>query len=411
MKVGIFEHLVRAGATRRDLLKGAASVAALAAASTGTLGALTRQASAQDNLRAEILKIPGVGKGSPTDADWQKVGELCLGATKANVSRRRVRRRRADLHGPQQPEPAQLPVPRLPQAVGGLYRRQDQLDRSRPGRLQPAPAAVDRDRHGRLRHHRRWAPPSRATRRARACSTRCPTGCKQQIDMDDYVDYLKAPVGTWDGKTYRITIDGDCHTFAYRKDYFGDGSISGMAEAPRHLGRCPAALRPGPRRQDRSADRRPGLRLPRPAQVPWGGFGFYFLADRAAAYAKHPGRPGLAVRPRHDEAARQQSRLGAGDPGRDRPRSRPTPIRRIRSTPIPTPPPSSSSSPAPAARLTWWGDVGSNARTSDTSVVGDVVGFSINPGARAGLQLRRRRLGKRRRTSRPTWPISAGVFT
>ena len=31
--------------------------------------------------------------------------------------------------------------------------------------------------------------------------------------------------------------------------------------------------------------------------------------------------------------------------------------------------------------LTWWGDVGSNARTSDTSVVGDVVGFSILPGA------------------------------
>ncbi len=85
MKVGIFEHLVRAGATRRDVLKGAASMAALAAASTGTLGALTRQASAQDNLRAEILKIPGVGKGSPTDADWQKVGELCLGATKASV--------------------------------------------------------------------------------------------------------------------------------------------------------------------------------------------------------------------------------------------------------------------------------------------------------------------------------------
>ena len=31
--------------------------------------------------------------------------------------------------------------------------------------------------------------------------------------------------------------------------------------------------------------------------------------------------------------------------------------------------------------LTWWGDVGSNARTSDTSVIGDVVGFSILPGA------------------------------
>jgi multiple sugar transport system substrate-binding protein len=32
------------------------------------------------------------------------------------------------------------------------------------------------------------------------------------------------------------------------------------------------------------------------------------------------------------------------------------------------------------AMLNWWGDVGSNARTSDSSVVGDVVGFDINPG-------------------------------
>ena len=31
--------------------------------------------------------------------------------------------------------------------------------------------------------------------------------------------------------------------------------------------------------------------------------------------------------------------------------------------------------------ICWWGDVGSNAKTSDSSVVGDVVGFSINPGA------------------------------
>ena len=30
----------------------------------------------------------------------------------------------------------------------------------------------------------------------------------------------------------------------------------------------------------------------------------------------------------------------------------------------------------------WWGDVGSNARTSDTSVVGDLIGFDINPGAK-----------------------------
>ena len=31
--------------------------------------------------------------------------------------------------------------------------------------------------------------------------------------------------------------------------------------------------------------------------------------------------------------------------------------------------------------LSWWGDIGSNAKTSDSSVVGDVTGFSILPGS------------------------------
>src|SRR3984885_15739763 len=68
---------------RRTVLKGAASAAALGSA--GALGAFSGPALAQDNLRARMLQIPGVGKGAPTDADWQKVGELCLGPTNANV--------------------------------------------------------------------------------------------------------------------------------------------------------------------------------------------------------------------------------------------------------------------------------------------------------------------------------------
>jgi multiple sugar transport system substrate-binding protein len=31
--------------------------------------------------------------------------------------------------------------------------------------------------------------------------------------------------------------------------------------------------------------------------------------------------------------------------------------------------------------LAWWGDIGSNAKTSDSSVIGDTVGFSILPGS------------------------------
>ena len=69
--------------SRRGLLKGSTGLAA--ASLLGGIAAAPQQALAADDLRAAILKIPGVGKGQPTDADWQKVGEMCLGATKAGV--------------------------------------------------------------------------------------------------------------------------------------------------------------------------------------------------------------------------------------------------------------------------------------------------------------------------------------
>ena len=153
MRVHVYEQLMAMQASRRQVLKGAAGVAAAAAAS-GPLAFTAGPAYAADSVVAQIMKIPGAGNGSPTDADWQKVGELCLGPTKAICAARRIQGRQLLLHGPQQPEPAQLPVPRLPEAMGGLYRRFDQVDRSRPGRLQRAAAAVDRDRHRRFRHHR-----------------------------------------------------------------------------------------------------------------------------------------------------------------------------------------------------------------------------------------------------------------
>ena len=46
---------------RRNMLKGAAAVSALSA--TGALG-LSTQAQAQADLRAQMLQIPGVNKGS-----------------------------------------------------------------------------------------------------------------------------------------------------------------------------------------------------------------------------------------------------------------------------------------------------------------------------------------------------------
>src|SRR6478609_944001 len=79
MKVDLYYMMM----SRRGVLKGAAGVAAMAAVGGPAMNVST--AFAADDLRAAILKIPGVGKGQPTDADWQKVGEMCLGPTKDSV--------------------------------------------------------------------------------------------------------------------------------------------------------------------------------------------------------------------------------------------------------------------------------------------------------------------------------------
>jgi multiple sugar transport system substrate-binding protein len=81
MKVDLYNMMQAAGKiNRRQMLKGTAAFGAAAAMPSISM------ADGHANVRAEILKIPGVGAGSPTDSDWQKVGELCLGATKGNVA-------------------------------------------------------------------------------------------------------------------------------------------------------------------------------------------------------------------------------------------------------------------------------------------------------------------------------------
>ena len=77
---------------RRQFVKKASTAVAgagVVAAGSGTgISLLSNTASAGGHdVRKDILKIPGVGKGSPTDSDWQKVGSMCLGPTKSRVSK------------------------------------------------------------------------------------------------------------------------------------------------------------------------------------------------------------------------------------------------------------------------------------------------------------------------------------
>jgi multiple sugar transport system substrate-binding protein len=226
-------------ANRRSILRGAAGLGATALAGTGGLGALTQTAFAQDDLRAEILKIPGVGAGSPTDADWQKVGELTLGATKANVTEGEFNGVELTFMGLNNQNLHNLLFRGFLKPweayTGAKINWIDLAQADYNARLQQsiATGTVDFDVI-------EMGAPFEGDTASKGLLDEMPEWVATQIEADDLVGYLQPPVGTWDGKTYRITIDGDCHTFAYRKDYFGVGSISGIAEVPRHWEDFPA---------------------------------------------------------------------------------------------------------------------------------------------------------------------------
>lgn len=373
MKVELFEYAVRVAMSRRRLLQGAAAVGGMAA--MGGMGATT--AAAQDDVRAAILKIPGVGAGSPTDADWQKVGEMCLGATKANVAEGEFEGveltfmglNNQNLHnflfrGFLKPWEAY---------TGAKINWIDLAQADYNARLQQSIATetVDFDLL-------EMGAPFEGDTAGRGLLDEMPDWVAEQIDADDLVDYLKAPVGTWDGKTYRVTIDGDCHTFAYRTDYFGEGGIGG-AEVPKtwqQVNEVSKAL---------AGQTDPLTGLPAHGYLDplkgWGGFGFYFLENRAAAYAKHPNDKAWlfdpdTMKPRVNNPAWVQAIQDVMDliatEGA-------YPADQINADPGTTA--FSQFLAGTGSMLMWWGDVGSSARTSDTSVVGDVVGFGINPGS------------------------------
>ncbi len=377
MKTSVYNYMKRAGKIqRRDVLKGLGATGTMAAFSGVATGAGVRPvwAASHGSLRADILKIPGVGMGSPTDSDWQKVGEMCLGPTKEVVSEGEfsgveltfMGLNNQNLHnflfrGFLKPWEAY---------TGATINWIDLAQADYNARLQQsiATGTVDFDII-------EMGAPFEGDVLGRGMASVMPDWVMDVIDMDDYVGYLKAPVGTWDGKTYRISIDGDCHTFAYRTDYFGEGSVTGR-DVPvtwQEINEISMELKG-------KTDPLTGLDAHGyldPLKG-WGGFGFYFLENRAAAYAKHPNDPAWlfdpdTMKPRVNNPAWVQAIQDV----LDLIEADAYPADQINADPGTTA--FQQFLAGTGSMLMWWGDVGSNARTSDTSVVGDVVGFGINP--------------------------------
>ena len=375
MKTELYNQVVRAGLTRRRLLQGVASVSG--AAALGSVG--LRPAFAQDNLRAQILQIPGVGKGSPTDADWQKVGEMCLGSTKANVAEGEFAGVELTFFGINNNGQHNLLFRAMLKGwedyTGAKISWIDLAQADYNPRLQQAIATgtIDFDVLA-------MGAPLEGDTAGRGLLDPMPDWVAEQIDMDDYVNYLKAPVGTWDGKTYRISIDGDCHTLSYRKDYFTDPAITaatGMTEVPKTWTQVNEFSKKVLGQTDPLTGQ-PAYGFLDPLKYSWGGFGFYFLSDRAASYAKHPDDPAWLFDPETMKArVNNPGWVRAIQEVLDLVQANAYPPDQINVDPNGTA--FSQFLAGTGAMVTWWGDVGSNARTSDTSVVGDLVGFSINP--------------------------------
>ncbi len=383
MKVGLYEALVAGRMTRRGMLQGAASLGALAAASGGLTGALAGRAAAQSSLRAEILKIPGVGAGSPTDADWQKVGAMCLDATKAAVKEGEFAGVELTFMGLNNQNLHNFLfrgfLKPWEDYTGAKIAWIDLAQADYNARLQQsiATGTVDFDLC-------EMGAPFEGDVCGKGLASVMPDWVAQQIEMDDYVGYLKAPVGTWDGKTYRVSVDGDCHNFNYRTDYFADDALAEAWKAagndtpwaaPRTWQQVQAVTKFLKGKNDPFGGQAYGYLDPLKG---WGGFGFYFLESRATAYAKHP-----------------DDKAWLFDPDTMKPRvNNPAFVRAIQDVLdvlADQPADQLNADPGTVAfqqflagtgsMCAWWGDVGSSSQTSDGSVVGEVVGFDILPGS------------------------------
>jgi multiple sugar transport system substrate-binding protein len=381
MRVQVYEQLMAMQRSRRDVLKGAAGGAALAASSS----ILTATPSfAEDSVVSQILKIPGAGNGSPTDADWQKVGALCLGPTKANVKPGEfagvefsfMGLNNQNLHnflfrGFLTPWEAY---------TGAKIKWIDLAQADYNARLQQSIATGTADFD-----ILEMGAPFEGDMGVKDLLSDMPDWVKTQIDFDDYVDYLKPPVGTWNGKIHRVTIDSDCHTINIRTDVFSDPDLAkqwadwkdkaGLAAwgVPKTWQQVQQVTKFLKGKKVKGKEVYGFLDQPKP----WGGFQFYFTGSRATAYAKYPGEKNWLF----DENMKPLV-------------NNPAWVRAIQDIvdALPSEPPDQINAdpgttafqqflPGTGSLLEWWGDIGSMARTSDTSTIGDVVDFDILPGS------------------------------
>ena len=383
MKKSLYEYALKHGINRRSFVKAAASTGAIAAMSGGLSSVATSVfADSNSELRNAILKIPGVGAGSPGDAEFQKVGEMCLGGTKERVKEGEFAGVELNFMGLDSFNLHNMLhrgfLKPWEKYTGAKINWIDLAQADYNARLQQsiATGTVDFD-------ILQAGAPFEGDICGKKLTSEMPGWVADQIDLADYVGYLQAPTGTWDGKTYRISIDGDCHNFNYRTDYFENEELAKAWKDEGHSGNWEV-----PTTWQKVTEVSKFLKDKTHAGFPaygyldvqkgWGGFGFYFLGSIATAYAKHPDSPAFLFEP---DTMKPMV-------------NNPAWVRAIQDTLDRRdcqPPDQINADPGvtgfnqflagTGSMVSWWGDVGSNANTSDESLVAGNVGFDILPGS------------------------------
>ena len=383
MKKSLYEYALKHGVNRRSFVKAAASTGAIAAMSGGLSSVATSVfADSNSELRNAILKIPGVGAGSPGDAEFQKVGEMCLGGTKERVAEGEFAGVELNFMGLDSFNLHNMLhrgfLKPWEKYTGAKINWIDLAQADYNARLQQsiATGTVDFD-------ILQAGAPFEGDICGKKLTSEMPGWVADQIDLADYVGYLQAPTGTWDGKTYRISIDGDCHNFNYRTDYFENEELAKAWKDEGHSGNWEV-----PTTWQKVTEVSKFLKGKTHAGFPaygyldvqkgWGGFGFYFLGSIATAYAKHPDSPAFLFEP---DTMKPMV-------------NNPAWVRAIQDTLDRRdcqPPDQINADPGvtgfnqflagTGSMVSWWGDVGSNANTSDESLVAGNVGFDILPGS------------------------------
>lgn len=185
-----------------------------------------------------------------------------------------------------------------------------------------------------------------------------------------------------DGVTYRVSIDGDCHNFNFRSDVFSSPDLAsewssnggqGDWGVPTTWQQVQEQTKFLSGKQIDGSDIYGYVDVVKPG----GGFSWYFFASRATAYAKSPDSPAWLFSaedmtpyinsPAFVRALQDMIDVVPVEPADQINADLLTTFAQMLG--------------GQGAMTAWWGDIGSNVYTNDTSIVQDKMSFSILPGS------------------------------